>query len=807
MTTVSSPVQIGAKTNANAIGKIVTTSSGTTAILDGIGRVYTLGSGGSGTLGDGTTVAKSTPTLVTLGSFGRTASVIEAGYTNFGAVSSNNQTLYTWGDNSAYQLGDGTTIGKSSPVAISITKTTEYPWKSITQGATHFAAIRTTDGALFSWGGNAGGQLGDGTTIGKSAPTKIGNNSWSIVAAGASHTVAIDTTGALYTWGDNGNAALGDGTIISKSSPVKIGTSSWSSVSAGLSHTTGTTTNGGLWAWGLNNVGQVGYFNGFTGYATPTQIGFIGGYYSFKQVAASVDGFFSAGITTEGALYTWGLGTTGQLGDNTSVSKSSPVKIGTSSWSVVSVGATHMAAIDSTGALYAWGLGTSGQLGDNTAVSKSSPVQIGTSSWSSVSAGALHTTATDINGNLFTWGSNATGQIGDGTITSRSSPVLIPIISAPTWKQLSINEDGTLSAGITTTGALYTWGLGTSGQLGDNTIVSKSSPVKIGSSSWSVVSTGFSHIAAIDSTGALYAWGLNTSGQLGNNSTTSTSSPVKIGTRSWTSVSAGGSHTTATDINGNLYSWGSNATGQVGNYLNSASYSSPVQIQTAALGSFVWQQLVTNNSSYASAGITTTGALYTWGAGTQGNLGNNNINDKSTPVKIGSSSWTIVSPGLSNMSAIDINGRLYVWGYNGYGNLGDGTTVAKSSPIQIGTSSWSAVATGQFATLAIDINGRLFAWGSNVYTQLGDGTTISRSSPVQLGTNSWSKVSAGGSHIAAIDSTGALYTWGYFAGISNTSSPVKIGASSWSVVAAGGAHNVGLDITGRLFAWGDNQFL
>ena len=198
MTTVSSPVQIGAKTsNSNVITKIVTTSSGTTAMLDDYGRVYTLGSGEAGALGDGTTINKSTPTYVPISLNPSFVTVIEAGYRNFAVVANNNQTLYSWGDNSSYQIGDGTTIAKSSPVALSIRKTTEYPWKSIENSGNHTLGIRVTDGSLWAWGYNSVGQLGDGTTINKSTPTKIGNKSWSIISTQGNHSAGITTDGAL----------------------------------------------------------------------------------------------------------------------------------------------------------------------------------------------------------------------------------------------------------------------------------------------------------------------------------------------------------------------------------------------------------------------------------------------------------------------------------------------------------------------------------------------------------------------------------------------------------------------------------
>jgi alpha-tubulin suppressor-like RCC1 family protein len=857
MTQVSSPVQIGVKTNANAIGKIVTTSSGTTAILDGLGRVYTLGSGGSGTLGDGTTVAKSTPTLVSLGSFGRTATKLQAGYTNLAAVANN--TLYTWGDNSVYQLGDGTTIGKSSPVAISITKTIEYPWKSITQGVSHTTAIRITDGALFSWGNNIAGQLGDGTTVAKSAPIQIGNKSWSIISSGLSYTAAIDSTGALYTWGVNSSYQLGDGTSVSKSSPIQIGTSSWTSVSAGDSHVTAIDINGNLYAWGNNNNGRVGYISNTPSYSTPQKIPSAVTTYSWKQLSVNKNGTFTAGITTSGSLYTWGLGTSGQLGDGTVGSKSSPVLIGNSSWNAVSAGNLHVIAIDVNGRLFAWGLGTSGQLGDNTSVSKSSPVLIGTSSWTSVSAGDLHSTAIDINGNLYTWGSNSTGQIGYGVIAaSYSTPQKIATaIGNVFWKQLVTNTDGTWTAGITTTGALYTWGNNANGQLGDGTIIGKSSPVKIGSNSWSVVSAGYSHMAAIDSTGALYAWGLNSSSQLGDGTTINKSSPVKIGTSSWSAVSAGAQNMSAIDSTGALYAWGLNGNGQLGDG-TTVNKSVPIKIGTNS-----WS-IVSSTGQYYTTAIDSTGALYAWGLNATYQIGDGTTINKSSPVKIGSFSWTKVSAGASHIAAVTTNGSLFtwgvningqlgdgtiiskstpvqtivtapnifnkigvggthvvsidtvgalwVWGDNQFGQLGDGTTINKSSPVKIGTSSWSIANAGSYSTAAIDINGRLYTWGYNATGgQLGSGTTINRSAPLQIGTSSWTAINVGYFNMIGITLGGALYTWGRGSGgelgdgtTIDKSAPVKIGSSSWSYVSSGGP-NIGqaaIDANGSLYTWG-----
>jgi alpha-tubulin suppressor-like RCC1 family protein len=93
---------------------------------------------------------------------------------------------------------------------------------------------------------------------------------------------------------------------------------------------------------------------------------------------------------------------------------------------------------------------------------------------------------------------------------------------------------------------------------------------------------------------------------------------------------------------------------------------------------------------------------------------------------------------------------LFTWGAGAFSQLGDGTTVNKSSPVQIGSSSWTAVSAGQLHTAAIRSDGRLFTWGNNLSGQLGDGTTVDKASPVQIGSSSWTAVSAGRNHTLAI---------------------------------------------------------
>ena len=144
-------------------------------------------------------------------------------------------------------------------------------------------------------------------------------------------------------------------------------------------------------------------------------------------------------------------------------------------------------------------------------------------------------------------------------------------------------------------------------------------------------------------------------------------------------------------------------------------------------------------------------ALFSWGDNSSGQLGLGDITSKSSPVQIGSSSWTMVKTDGVFAIGLTTTKALFTWGGNQYGQLGDGTTTSKSTPTQIGligTSSWTAIGINGFngfdSAAAIRSDGLLFTWGQNQIGQLGDGTLIAKSSPVQIGSSSWVAVDGGG---------------------------------------------------------------
>jgi alpha-tubulin suppressor-like RCC1 family protein len=339
--------------------------------------------------------------------------------------------LWLWGRNTEGALGDNTTIHRSSPV---LTVAGGTNWNTPNRLRTNTASIKT-DGTLWVWGKNDLGQLGDNTQIQRNSPiqTVSGGTNWSKVFSNRESLAAIKTDGTLWLWGRNAFGQLGDTTIIHRSSPIQTvaGGTNWTEFTGSLSAAAAIKTDGTLWTWGNNSVGQLAD-NSTINQFSPIQT--IAGGTTWNKVSSGSNHF--SATKTDGTLWTWGYNNYGQLGDNTLIARSSPVQTitGGSNWSQVSAGDVNLMAIKTDGTLWGWGRGASGQLGDNAAINRSSPVQTitGGSNWSQVSAGGYHTAATKTDGTLWVWGSNSYGQLADNTIIDKSSPVQT-VMSGTNW--------------------------------------------------------------------------------------------------------------------------------------------------------------------------------------------------------------------------------------------------------------------------------------------------------------------------------------------------------------------------------------
>jgi alpha-tubulin suppressor-like RCC1 family protein len=361
----------------------------------------------------------------------------------------------------------------------------------------------------------------------------------------------------------------------------------------------------------------------------------------------------------------------------------------------------------------------------------------------------------DVSNQLWTWGYNGSGQLGDNTTTSRSSPGTTAG-AGTTWCQVGSGRCHTMA--IKTDGTLWTWGNNRCGRLGDGTITDRSSPGTTAGAgtTWCQVGSVGLHAAAVKTDGTLWTWGYNFDGQLGTGTTTSRSSPgttAGAGT-TWCQVSAGGYyHTTAVKTDGTLWTWGFNGSGQLGTG-TTTDRSSP---GTTAGAGTTWCQVSTGGTH--TMAIKTDGTLWTWGTNYCGQLGDGTTTYRSSPGTTagGGTTWCQVGDGRQATMAIKTDGTLWTWGNNCFGRLGDGTTTNRSSPgttAGAGTT-WCQVGDGSYYhTAAVKTDGTLWTWGSNFDGQLGDGTTTPRSSPGTTagGGTTWCQASASGDFTAAIRS-------------------------------------------------------
>ena len=758
-----------------------------------------------------------------------------------------NGTLWSWGINYGGTLGLGDTTNRLTPVQVGTASDWSIVVSTIPNDSSSSAAGIKTNGTLWTWGGNAYGQLG--VSVGNSyyTPIQVGTESnWSKVVNGYYSTLAIKTTGTLWAWGYGNSGQLGLSNSSTVSTPVQVGAlSNWSEISSGEQHVLAIKTDGTLWGWGYGNSGQLGISTGGV-YYSPIQIGSAS---DWSKV--SCGSTFTIALKTNGTIWSTGQNNPyGSLGLSDTTNRNSFVQIGSlSNWSKISAGGTAVLASKTDGTLWFWGSsyannwGANGVTLGNTAYYYS-PLQLGSlSDWNTFSLHYGQFLAIKNNGSLWSWGWNGSGAVGVGdyfsnVVPSKKSNLLlknvvtsdgsvyaidkldkviyqsddndIPLINtAITWT--SIDTGRYHFVGIKTDGTAWSLGNNDYGQLGKSDVTYRTSLVQVGTASnWSKVYCSDYGTMLVDNSLNAYTFGKNDGGQLGLGDLTNRSSPVQIAFGdTWKYIDLCWNSAMAVRSDGTLWSWGKNDFYQLG-LGDLTNRSSPVQVGTSSN----WKSV----SLGKNFGIGTDNNGYLWSWGSAGAyLGISNVTDRLTPAQINSSTnWLQVSSGYNDVAAIKTDGTLWTWGLNDYGQLGNNSTTYVYTPTQLGSlSDWAVVSfsTGFAAVAAIKTDGTLWTWGRNVYGQLGLGDLTSRSSPTQVGSLSdWSNCSFGARHLALIKRDGTLWTCGYgytgALGLSDTtsrSSPVQVGLlSDWSKVSCGYYHTIATKTDGTLWVWGSN---
>ncbi len=359
-------------------------------------------------------------------------------------------------------------------------------------------------------------------------------------------------------------------------------------------------------------------------------------------LSVAVGASHTCAVFSDKKMKCWGLGTGGQLGLGSTVTKGDGAgEMGTNlafvdvSDSVqVSAGLQHTCALLDGGAVKCWGGNGSGQLGLGHVTTKgTSPADMGANlvavdlgtgrTAAKLVSGNMHSCALLDNGSVKCWGSNTYGGLGVGDFAHRGDGAGEMGDSLPAV-DLGIGRTAIdIAAGVSHTCAVLDdttvkcWGQGAVGKLGNGSSTDSNVPVVVtGLSGVSSVRLGGSHSCALKADGTVHCWGYNVDGQLGDGTTTTRTTSIQVlGLTGITKIAVGGDHTCAVDSGGSLKCWGANASGQLGiNSTTSRDTPTSVALSTTISGVFA-------KADQTCATIRATGELKCWGANTYGGLG------------------------------------------------------------------------------------------------------------------------------------------------------------------------------------------
>ena len=351
---------------------------------------------------------------------------------------------------------------------------------------------------------------------------------------------------------------------------------SWS-LSAGASHSLAITGSGDVMSWGANSAGQLGYPT-TNGQPSPTP-GLVPGLHSI--VAVSATGQTSLALRSDGSVWSWGLNSSGQLGNGTTLNSPAPTLVGVLGAVSLSQGGptSNAFAIKSDGTLWGWGSNSRSQLGDGTATMRTSPVEvIGISNVIAVAGGSFHTVALDSTGAIWGWGQNHADAVGVGGFNdtfNQPRQVLSGAVQSPT-------AGTNISATVMSDGSVWTWGDNTNDALGRFTSDPTFNPpgiVDLLVKNSVTISAGLWSMAALTTDGMVTTWGRNTEGELGIGRPDISSSTAPQELPNLTGVAGmtlGSEHALALMGDGTVQAWGLNSSGQLGTGQTGAPAFAPV---------------------------------------------------------------------------------------------------------------------------------------------------------------------------------------------------------------------------------------
>jgi alpha-tubulin suppressor-like RCC1 family protein len=385
------------------------------------------------------------------------------------AAASTTAVAFAWGDNSSGELGNGTSGSTSAtPVAVALPAGVTAAALAAAGGQgdpalNGFAGYAIgSNGRLYSWGDNSSGELGNGTSGGTtdvpglvSLPAGVTPTAIS-AAQGIGYALGSDAT--VYAWGDNTYGALGAGTIGGTSAtPAAVALPTGvtpTAIAGGYESGYAIGSDGHLYAWGDNFYGELGNGESPTDSGTPVVVSLPSGVTPEAVAGGAGTGY---AIGSDGKVYAWGLNASGQLGNGETTNSSTPVVVslpsGVTPTAIAGAGGFAY-AIGSDGHLYAWGNDSGGQLGNDSTTNSATPVVVQLPAGvtpKAISGNFFSGYAIGSDGNLYAWGGNSTDDLGNGTVGGISStPVVVSLPVGSTPLQLAPEPGSSSSFAIVT---------------------------------------------------------------------------------------------------------------------------------------------------------------------------------------------------------------------------------------------------------------------------------------------------------------------------------------------------------------------
>lgn len=511
---------------AGGVSGLTAGSSHTCALLAS-GGVQCWGGNWQGQLGDGTTGDRYQPGPVQ----GLAGPAVQISSENMHTCATLvNGGVQCWGFNNFGQVGDGTRLNRSLATPVS---GLSNGVSAVAAGDHHTCALARE--GVKCWGDNSVGQLGQGSPTLRSLPAETASldNTALALAVGSYHACSLTANGGVQCWGRNYYSQLGDGTTDDRGWPAGVTglSGGFQALTAGATHTCALNSAGGVQCWGDNRAGELGD-GSQTRRSTPVAVSGLAG--GVKAVTAG--GYFTCALTDGGGVKCWGDNWAGNLGDGSGVGQTLPVNVAglQSGVQAVSAGEAHACALLENGGVLCWGHNEDGELGDGTTMERTTPVAVSGLGGKAIAISAgggywgAHTCAVLENGTVQCWGSNGSGQLGTGSAgPSSPAPQTVSNLPGPASR---VWAGAYHSCARLADGSAWCWGGNRYGQLGDGTLSDQPTATGVNGLSAAVLAldVGEDHTCALAGSGRVKCWGADYNGQLGVGSRPFSATPLRV---------------------------------------------------------------------------------------------------------------------------------------------------------------------------------------------------------------------------------------------------------------------------------------